>query len=62
MTQEMRKLRDDSAKEERRAAKRKQKAKQDAAAPLGKAFDDLTGAEKDDLLKRLAIVAGLVEE
>ena len=29
---------------------------------LGKKFSDLTPAEKDELLKRLAVTAGLVEE
>jgi hypothetical protein len=28
----------------------------------GKAFDSLTGAEKDDLLKALAIEAGIISE
>lgn len=62
MTQEMGKLRDSGTKVERRKARRKQKQKQDAKAPLGKAFADLSEDEKDDLLKRLAIMAGLVEE
>lgn len=40
------------------AARREESAK----GPLDKAFADLTGTEKDELLKRLAIMAGLVEE
>lgn len=47
------------------AAKRRARhtATQDAKAAFeGKVFSDLTAEEKDDLLKRLAIMAGLVEE
>jgi hypothetical protein len=46
-------------------AKRKVKAKvkvQVKTSLEGKTFDELTGPEKDDLLKALAIQAGLIEE
>jgi hypothetical protein len=46
-------------------AKRKAKAKAKAQVKTslkGKTFDELTGPEKDDLLKALAIQAGLIEE
>jgi hypothetical protein len=36
--------------------------KEAAKVPFEKAFDDLTAPEKNDLLRRLAIMAGLVEE
>ena len=52
---------------QRRQTFRKRRTQRDAgtaakAAFEGKAFADLTGGEKDDLLKALAIMAGLVEE
>jgi hypothetical protein len=59
---EMRKLKDDESKVARREARQKQKQVREAAGPMDKVFADLSNAEKDELLKRLAILAGLVEE
>lgn len=43
--------------------KMKLQSKKDADALFsGKTFNDLTGPEKDDLLKALAIQAGIIEE
>lgn len=43
--------------------KAKRQGKKDAeVAFAGKVFGDLTGPEKDDLLKALAIQAGIIEE
>lgn len=45
------------------ALKKRKAAKSDAISSLrGKAFDSLTQAEKDDVLKALAIAAGIIEE
>jgi hypothetical protein len=65
MTRPATRVKDDPAKAAVREERRKSKARRDAVdaqAPFGKPFADLTGAEKDDLLKMLAIRAGLVEE
>jgi hypothetical protein len=65
------KLKDQASETERRgqvrAERRQGRAKQTAtesakAAFEGKTFDSLSGADKDELLKSLAIMAGLVEE
>jgi len=45
-----------------KVGRREREEKQAREALEGKVFADLTPAEKDDLLKRLAIRAGLVEE
>lgn len=66
MSRSMVRLSDDPGNQERKAARRRKhqeiERRTAASAPLGKVFDDLTAEEKDDLLKRLAIMAGLVEE
>lgn len=38
------------------------KAKKAALQPIDKTFDQLSSQEKDDLLKALAIAAGIIEE
>jgi len=52
----------DHYKDGQKKAGEKRAAKKAARAPLGKAFSQLSDPEKDDLLKALAIINGLVEE
>lgn len=66
MARLMRRLKDDPSKTAKRQDRKKERQsrerKADAGQPLGKTFAELTSEEKDDILKRLAIMAGLVEE
>lgn len=61
------KLKDSQSEQDRRSDRQAMKAKKDANAVMtgsfsGKVFGDLTGPEKDDLLKTMAIMLGVIEE
>lgn len=65
MTRPATRVKDDPTKVAVRQERQKAKARKEAVAaqtPFDKPFADLTGSEKDDLLRMLAIRAGLVEE
>lgn len=65
MARQVVRLRDEPSQEQRRQRSRKRKRRREKVATqeaFDKPFADLTGQEKDELLKMLAIRAELVEE